>query len=99
MRQTGTTTQQMKDAPLNAIYIWVNDNVWYPKQLAFELGRTDLLIRSPAVLNHRDVLRATLIPIVIDHAARLTPIQWDVWRWYTDRRLDYERAMGKKAHS
>ena len=67
-RQTGRTTQQMKAAEQNALYVWPNSNLYYPKELARHIGRPDLRIVSLSSLyDHRHFGERILI--VIDHEA------------------------------
>ena len=67
------TTKQMTDAPLHAVYVWVNGNLDYPKQLAEHLRRTDLRIVTPGWLETpRNWRGYRLTGLVLDHAARLT---------------------------
>lgn len=40
----GRTSRQMLNAPRCSVYIWCTDDVTYPKRLAQELNRADLLI-------------------------------------------------------
>lgn len=73
MNRPGKTTAAMRAAPANAIYVWVNGHLHYPKMLARMLGRDDLKIVSPAWLELR--LRARTEPLVVDHAAHLSEWQ------------------------
>jgi hypothetical protein len=47
-KQSGRTTQQMLDAPPNAIYVWCNSLPEYPKKLARQLNRPDIKVVSAA---------------------------------------------------
>ena len=80
MRRVGTTSQQMRQAPRNAIYVWCNGVLSYPRQLALHLGRTDLDIRSPSEITTRLVGRR--VPIIVDHSVRelrtLSNEQWEI---------------------
>ena len=72
MSQSGETSEQMKAAPFGAVYVWVNSNLGYPKALARAVGREDLRIVGPHMvetLAHRKM--------VVDHAAVLTNRQLD----------------------
>lgn len=73
-RQTGTTTEQIKNAPKDAIYVWCNSQLQYASQLARDLGRRDITVVSPGWLdfNQHHGLRR---PVIIDHAAILTERQ------------------------
>lgn len=74
-RGSGITRRAMEAAKPNAIYIWCNGVLSYPKDLARHLGREDLKIYSPSVLED-DRLRGILAPeIIVDHATRLTDAQ------------------------
>lgn len=65
----GTTTKQIKDAPLGAIYVWPTADVLYPKRLAEALGRSDLKIVGPSWLKGKDIVfKARHVSGVIDHA-------------------------------
>ena len=64
----GATTQQMLDAPHGAIYVWVNSNVDYPKNLARNIGRDDLKIVPRAWLTSNNWIGRKLTGIVVDHA-------------------------------
>ena len=61
-RGTGKTTEQIKNAPKNAVFVWCNSHLDYPKDLAIFLERPDLKIVSP---NYD--LRGTR-NIIYDHA-------------------------------
>lgn len=73
-RGTGATTRQMKAAPRGAIFIWCNEYLHYPRLLARHLGREDLHIHEKSVLDGVR-LRGLRVPIIVDHAARLTDRQ------------------------
>lgn len=71
-RGTGRTTAQMRAAPQGALFIWCNEHTDYPKRLARQLGRTDLVIEPASVLdsgNYRRLLGRKFSDIVLDHAA------------------------------
>jgi hypothetical protein len=70
--ETGKTTRQMRQAPCNAIYIWCNSDLGYPRELAIKLGRRDLYIKSPRWLEIEAKVRGFRpSDIVVDHAAKL----------------------------
>jgi len=74
LRGKGRTTEQIRNAPLGAIFIWCNFDTDYPKMLAWELDRRDLLIWSRSILSNSDPLRGRRLKgIVVDHACLLTP--------------------------
>lgn len=71
IRQTGITTEQMKKAPRDAIYVWVNHHFDYPRTLAKKLGRDDVRVVSPSFLASNN-LCGLLRPVILDHATVLT---------------------------
>lgn len=68
-RQTGRTTQQMTDAPLGAVFVWCDSNLYYPQALACQLGRADLVVRRLSWLERRNVMGRTFPGVTVDHAA------------------------------
>lgn len=82
-RGNGFTTAQMKRAPQGALYIWpVHGSISYAKDLARRLGREDLEIVSPSVLDQRgERLRGRrLSGIVLDHACEPSPEEYEILR-------------------
>ena len=71
MRQSGRTTEQMKAAPKGSLYVWCNDAFDYPKLLARDLGRTDLVIVAPYYLQFRLHCPKRWPAVVLDHATVL----------------------------
>jgi len=75
-RGTGRTKRQMVGAPQNAVFVWCNGALSYPKDLARSIGRGDLRIAPPSYLNepgnHASRLTTAL---VVDHAAQLSDRQ------------------------
>ena len=70
-RGTGRTTKQIKEAPLRALFIAPTHHaVNYTKRLARSLGREDLEILSPSVLqNAAERLHGrTIDALIYDHA-------------------------------
>lgn len=86
-RRTGLTTKQMLTAPEDAVYVWVNNVLEYPRILARELGRTDLTIVPVSWLDVRSVAGRTFTGVVLDHAARPSSQQWDVYLKYVLPRI------------
>lgn len=78
-RGTGRTTKQMQAAPLNAVFVWCNQHLDYPKKLARRIGRDDLKIVAPNWLDDR-WMGVEILGLVIDHAAfdMLTQRQQDM---------------------
>ena len=64
-RQTGATTKQMQSSPKGAIYLWCNDSIQYPKELAARLDRSDLRIVKRSWLETSHGIHGDL---VVDHA-------------------------------
>lgn|SRR5574340_238644 len=71
-RQMGRTSIAMLEAPFGSIYVWCNNHLSYPKDLARSLGRSDLQIVSSSWLEPDNVrgLRPD-VKCVIDHAFHL----------------------------
>lgn len=73
-RGVGQTSMQMKAAPIGALFIWHNERLECPRGLAAEVGRTDLLILGPSVLeNGAERLKGCTFPaIIVDHAGQMS---------------------------
>ena len=69
-RGTGLTTQQMKEAPPGAVFVWCNGMLYYPQTLARKLGRDDLTVRPLSWLRLCNVMGRDFSGVVLDHAAR-----------------------------
>lgn len=77
-RQSGRTTAALKSAPAGAWYIVPPGSLPYMNALAHALGRADLKITGPGILDRQAMrLRATDVEIVLDHEIDLTFRQWD----------------------
>ena len=92
IRGTGITTKQILNAPKDAIFIWVNDSLFYPRNLAISLNRADIEIHPPSFLSYHR-LKGNLREIVIDHAAffSLTESQFDSYQ----RHQNWIKSRGK----
>jgi len=66
-RGTGRTTQQMRDAPYGACFVWCTEQLGYPRRLAMWLQRGDLTIIPPSQ-DLDDFHRGTTWAVVRDHA-------------------------------
>lgn len=66
-RGSGRTTQQMRDAPRGACFVWCNERLDYPTRLAKALLRSDLTIIAPSQ-DLDDFHRARVWAVVRDHA-------------------------------
>lgn len=96
-RGRGYTTRQMINSPKDAIYVWVNSRLNYPKDLAKKLNRFDLDIRSPMVLEQGGIwLRGHNKPLVIDHACDPNHDEYqtiiDYQDWWRFRNGSQEKA-------
>jgi hypothetical protein len=65
-RQSGKTTRAMLDAPRDAVFVWCNHHLDYPKRLAHHLGREDLKIVSPEWIIDRQWMGLHLTAIQLD---------------------------------
>lgn len=83
-RGSGATTQQMKDAPMGAFFVWVNHHTGYAVDLAHSLGRSDLQVVPPSWLTSYSS-RGAAKPVVVDHAVRLTDEQWHAFNLLKER--------------
>ncbi len=66
-RGTGATTKQLQGAGRGAVFVWCNDHLWYPKELAAHLGRSDVRIVGPGWVV-REGWRGLSCDVVVDHA-------------------------------
>lgn len=80
MRDDGKTTKQLKTLAKNAVFIWCNGRLDYPRNLAKNLNREDVLIVSPYWLESRKWLGCEFSQIELDHAAELTSKQWEYFK-------------------
>lgn len=80
----GTTSRQMLNAPKDAVFVWLSDDLTYPMELSRKLGRNDLDVRPKSWLCSRNV-RSPTRHIVVDHAASLGIDQLCAW-WYAESR-------------
>ncbi len=71
-RGSGQTSEQMKSAPRDAVFVWCNESLRYPKQLARHLGREDLKIARPVYDEVFMIAAGTKRDVVIDHEADRT---------------------------
>ena len=78
-RGSGRTTAAMKYAPRGAVYIWVNQHLDYPRELAHKLGRDDLVIVGPDWLTDNCWRGREYPGAVRDHAVEFTLRQWDTY--------------------
>lgn len=69
-RGSGRTTRAMQNAPMNAVYVWCNDKLSYPRDLARKVGRDDLRIVGPDDIERR---APGATAILVDHAFPSAP--------------------------
>lgn len=70
MQRHCRTTKQMIAAPKDSVFVWLNCDLAYPRDLAKSLGREDLVIVPPQWLS--DGWRGReLSGLVVDHSLRL----------------------------
>ena len=80
-RQTGRTTQQIKSAPIGAIYVWpFAASLIYARLLASSLGRDDLNIIPESAFRYYRMASMRGLVAVIDHATELHSDGWDTLR-------------------
>ena len=71
-RGTGRTTHQMQSAAQGANFVWCNQAISYPQQLARYLGCADLVVRPLSWLQLSSVVgRDFQAGVHVDHAALL----------------------------
>lgn len=88
-RRTGETTRQLTDAKLNAIFVWCNHYLEYPKDLARKLGREDIKIVAPSYICGQHFRGLEISELVLDHACFDTiPAKSSFWD-----ELDYAKAL------
>lgn len=80
-----STTQGILAAPKGATYVWVTQDVYYPKKLAAFLCRTDLVFVGPNELEYRRLAGRETLDVVLDHAVIMTEDQrYGYNRWRLD---------------
>lgn len=85
LRDSGVTTRQIINTPLNTVYVWVNNNLRYPQLIAVKCGREDVIFVPPSWLKH-EKLRGYTGEITLDHATILTDVEleayhkWKAWK-------------------
>lgn len=60
----------MLNAPAGAVFVWCNSDLAYPKGLARDLQRDDLVVRRLSWLERRNVMGRDFPGVVVDHAAQ-----------------------------
>lgn len=68
VRGLGHTRHQMLTAPECAFFVWCTSNLAYPIALSREIGRKDLIIKTPVWLQESALNSPQRQPIVVDHA-------------------------------
>ena len=64
----------MLEAPEGSIYIWVNQHLTRPRDVAEACGRTDLHIVSPAWLDLQNIMGCEFKGVVLDHALPMSDL-------------------------
>lgn len=82
VRGSGRTRRQLESAKRGAIFIWCNDHIGYPKQLALDIGRGDILIHGRTDLDDGAYrFRGRMYPeVVTDHACHFSDVDLEVLR-------------------
>jgi hypothetical protein len=82
LRGEGTTTKQIKNAPENAVFVWCNNHIEYPKRLALDLGREDVrVVRKDWILRPNNY-KGMRLEVVFDHAFKTERIrEREAYRW------------------
>ena len=68
MFQIGRTTNQLKQLPLNAVFVWRDSNLSYPQALAKRINRLDIEIVSPFWVTEFKYVGRELTGFSIDHS-------------------------------
>jgi hypothetical protein len=71
LRGTGRTTDQIKSAPVGAVFVWCDARVGYPAELARKCRRTDIDVRPLSWLHPKNICGRKFSGVIVDHAARL----------------------------
>jgi|GEM_PF-5536226 len=91
VQQTGRTTEQMQKAPRDAVFVWCNGRVHYPRELARALGRHDLQIMPSSYLRSPGNVLSCKRRVVVDHAFfmhhRWDDQLFDLWQVLRQRGL------------
>jgi hypothetical protein len=67
-RGTGETMRQLKTLPKDALFVWLEGNTHYPKQLCKFIERTDIRVVSPDWVLNGNWRGQTFTGMVLDHA-------------------------------
>lgn len=81
-RGQGRTTALMQGAPINALFVWCNEDLTYPRSLARILHRTDLMIFGPSIFDNdrfQELRGKKYSRVVLDHATELGPYRHANW--------------------
>src|SRR4051812_43787764 len=68
---TNRTTNLMRYAPDMAVFVWCNDHITYPQELALSMDRPDIKV-VPLLALERGCLLGLDRFVTIDHAANLS---------------------------
>jgi len=75
-RGTGKTTDQIREAPKGAIFVWCNDYTGYVRDIAKSLGRDDLKIIGLSQAKNGEYFLGRSNPIVYDHCCGLVQTRY-----------------------
>ena len=76
-RGTGETTRQLQACPPGGLFVWGGGRLGYPRELAEKINRQDIRIVACDELEYPERICGLRLPgIVVDHAARLTEVQY-----------------------
>ena len=83
-RGTGETTRQMQVLPIGGLFIWCNQQLDYPKRLAWSIGRDDIEVVSPMYVLDQRWRGMVYTGVAIDHAyIYLNPYNPVFWKYYS----------------
>lgn len=85
MRNRGTTSAQMLNAPAGCVFVWCTSDLFYPTELSRNLGRTDLEIVRPSWLTDQRWQGREFTGIELDHHCKLTTEQYDCFEYALTR--------------
>lgn len=66
-RGSGKTRNQLLNAPREAVFVWANGHLDYPRRLAAQLGRSDIKIVSPDWVVDRRWVGTEMTAVILDH--------------------------------
>jgi hypothetical protein len=76
--QSGRTTQQMREASHGAVFVWCNENIYYPVRLTYTINRRDIQVVPRSWFRVDRLAGKRFTEIVLDHAIRLTKEEYEM---------------------